>query len=236
ASYTYPKIARATTKILLEAELNVAYLGEDEWCCGAPALWSGNDKLFNEIMKHNLFKIRASGAEKVIFSCAVCYNTFKQYYSMEMSKKPLGLSHISEAMAELMGMEKIQLIKPIKKRMTYHDPCHLGRGAKIYEQPRDILKKIPQLEYLEMPRNRKSALCCGEGIVVGTLFPELTRKVSISRVDEAKQIGAQTIVTCCPGCVATLSKASAWLRSKERVNIEVYDLTEIIAESLGLTA
>jgi heterodisulfide reductase subunit D len=234
ASYTYPKIARATAKILLEAELNVAYLGEDEWCCGAPALWGGNSELFIEIMKHNLSNIRESGAKKIIFSCAVCYSTFKKYYTMEGSKKPLEASHISEAVAELIKMGKIQLTEPIKKRVTYHDPCNLGRGEKIYEPPRDILKKIPQLQYLEMPRNRKNALCCGEGIVTGTVFPNLTRRISTDRIDDAKKIGAQVIVTCCPGCVATLSKASARLKSKEKVNIEVYDLIEIVAEAMRL--
>ncbi|MEM2939403.1 MAG: (Fe-S)-binding protein [Candidatus Bathyarchaeia archaeon] len=233
ASYTYSKIAKAAAKILLEAKLNVAYLGEDEWCCGAPTLWAGNDKLFNEIMKHNVSEIKTSGAKKIIFSCPVCYNTFKQYYTKEISKISLELSHISEEIAELMGMEKIKPTKPIKKRITYHDPCYLGRSEKIYEQPRDVIKRIPQLEYLEMPRNRKSALCCGEGIVVSKIFPELTSKISVNRIDEAMQIGAQAIVTCCPGCVTTLSKASAQLKFKRKVEIDVYDLTEIVAEALN---
>ena len=234
ASYTYPKTARATAKILLEAGVDVAYLGEDEWCCGAPALWSGNTELFKEIVKHNLSAIKASGAKRVVASCAVCYNTLKTHYPSVASELSFKVLHLSEVIADLIQQSKIHLQKPVRKKFTYHDPCHLGRAEKIYEQPREIIRKIPQAEFCEMARNRKNALCCGEGVVVSSLFPSLTRKISANRVNEAKEIGANAIVTCCPGCVTTLSKAAAWLKSREGVNIEVYDLPIIVAEAMGL--
>lgn len=233
-SYTYPKTARAAIKILSEARVDVSYLGEDEFCCGAPALWSGDTELFKEIVKHNLSAIKASKAKGIIASCAVCYNTLKTYYQSMVGKFPFKVIHISEVVADLIKRGKIRFIKPIRKKFTYHDPCHLGRDEGIYEQPRDIIKKVPQAEFCEMPRNRKSASCCGEGVVVSMLFPDLTRKISANRINEVKGTGAQAIVTCCPGCVTTLSKAAAWLKKREGVNIQVYDLPITVAEAMGL--
>ena len=232
-SYTYPKTARATVNILTEAGLDVSYLGEDEWCCGAPALWSGNTELFREIMEHNLYVIKTSKAKKVIFSCAVCYNSFNTHYRSLIGELPFEVLHISEVLADLIKKDRIHF-RPLKKKLTYHDPCHLGRDEGIYEQPREVISKIPQTEFYEMPKNRKNASCCGEGVVVSILFPELTREISLKRVNEARKVGAEAIITCCPGCVTTLSKAAAWLKSKEKVKIEVYDLPVIVAESMGL--
>ena len=233
ASYTYPKTARATVNILSEADVDVAYLGEDEWCCGAPALWSGDAILFKEIIKHNLFAIEASGAKKVVVSCAVCYNSLKTHYQSMIGKLPFKVLHVSEVIADLIKQDKIRL-QPIRKSFTYHDPCHLGRDEKIYEQPREVIKKIPQAEFFEMWRNRKGASCCGEGVVVNAVFPYLTRKISANRINEAKETGADAIVTCCPGCVTTLSKAAAWLKSREETEIEVYELPLLVAEAMRL--
>jgi len=233
ASYTYPKTARAIIKILLKANCEVAYLGEDEWCCGAPALWSGYVEFFEKIARLNLSAIKASKAKTVIFGCAVCYNTFKTHYQSIIGMLPFKTLHISEVIYDLIKKGSIQL-GHIKKRFTYHDPCHLGRDEKVYEPPREIIKKIPEAEFYEMPRNRKSAFCCGEGVVVSKLFPNLTRKISADRINEAKETGADAVVTCCPGCVATLSKAAVWLKAKEKVNIEVYDLPIIVAEAMQL--
>jgi len=233
ASYTYPKTARAIVKILSEAGVKVAYLGEDEWCCGAPALWGGYIEFFEKIAKLNLSAIKASGAKTVIFGCAVCYNSLKTHYQSMIGKLPFKPLHISEVIYDLMQKGDVHF-QPIRRRFTYHDPCHLGRDEKVYEQPREVIKKIPEAEFYEMPRNRKSAFCCGEGVVVSTLFPNLTRKISANRISEAKETGADAIVTCCPGCVATLSKAAAWLKSRGKTEIEVYDLPIIVAESMRL--
>jgi Fe-S oxidoreductase len=233
AAYTYPKTARATVKILSEAGVDVAYLGEDEWCCGMPMLMSGNPKEFEEIIEHNLSKIKASGAKKIIFSCSDCYNTFKTHYKSRVGNLPFEVFHISEIISDLIKQNKLDL-KPVNMKITYHDPCHLGRGETVYEQPREILKKISQTELYEMPRNRNNALCCGGGFIVSTLFPDLTRRISADRIREAKDTGADAIVTCCPGCVATLSKAAAFAEAWEGVEIKVYDLPIIIAEAAGL--
>jgi heterodisulfide reductase subunit D len=118
--------------------------------------------------------------------------------------------------------------------LTYHDPCHLGREEKVFEEPRTIVKKIPGVKYFEMERNRRAAWCCGEGVVVSAIYPNLTRKISSERIDEARRAGAEAIVTCCPGCVATLSKASAWVKSREGIDMPVYELPVVVAEAMGI--
>jgi heterodisulfide reductase subunit D len=233
ASYSYPKTARACIKILQQTGKNVAYLGEKEWCCGAPAFWSGNRKLFAQIVNHNLRVIKASGAKEVVLGCAVCYNMVKTNYPT-VADIPFKATHISQLIADALKQGKIKFTTPFEKKLTYHDPCHLGREEKIYEEPRTIIKKIPGVKYSEMQRNRRAAWCCGEGVVVNALYPNLTRKISSERIDEARHAGAEAIVTCCPGCVATLSKASAWVKSREGIDIPVYELPVVVAEAMGI--
>jgi len=233
ASYSYPKTARACVKILQKSEGDVAYLGEKEWCCGAPVFWSGNKKLFEEIVKHNLREIKASGAKEVIFGCAVCYSMFKTHYA-EVSHVPFEVTHISQSIARALKQGKLEFKKPLTKKVTYHDPCHLGREEKVFEQPRKVIKSIPGVKYREMERNRRAAWCCGEGVVVNALHPDLTRKISAERIEEARRAGAEAIITCCPGCVATLSKAAAWVKSREGIEIPVFELPTVVAEAMGI--
>ena len=232
-SYTYPQTAKACVRILQKAGKNIAYLGEKEWCCGAPAFWSGNNKLFEQIVRHNLAAIDSSGAKEVIVGCAVCYNMIKTNYP-KFAKVPFKISHISQFIAESIREGQIKFVKPFNRKLTYHDPCHLGREEKIYEEPRTIIKQIPGVKFVEMERNRQAAWCCGEGVVVNALFPNLTRKISAERIEEARRAGAEAIVTCCPGCAATLNKSAAWVKSREGIEIPVLELPVLVAEAMGL--
>lgn len=233
-SYTYPETARACAKVLQACHKQIAYLGEDEWCCGAPAIWSGNTELFKEIVQHNVSAIESSGAKEVIISCAVCFNMMRTYYPT-FARVSFKVRHVSEVLAQALRQNDIKFTKPIPLRLTYHDPCHLGRGEGIYEEPRTVITRLAGVEFSEMQRNRRGAWCCGEGVVVRMLFPNLTRKISAKRLEEAKRVGAQVIVTSCPGCVATLSKAAAWMKSKDGLDIRVYELPIIVAKAMGIT-
>jgi heterodisulfide reductase subunit D len=232
-SYTYPRTARASAKILQAAGKKVAYLGENEWCCGAPAFWSGNTKLFEKIVQHNVNALEAAGAKEVIASCAVCFNMIKSHYP-KFTEIPFRITHISQFMSDSLSRGKLKFVKSLPMRLTYHDPCHLGREEKVYEEPRMVIGKIPGVKYSEMTRNRKGAWCCGEGVVVNTLFPDLTRKISGERISEAAQTGAEGLVTCCPGCAATLTKAAAWMKVREGIDLKVYELPLIVADVMGL--
>lgn len=225
ASYRYPEIARATIGILKKVGVNVAYLGEEEWCCGVSALFSGSMTIAEEIVEHNIETIQNAGAERVITSCAGCYHTLKSEYSSIVGKLPFNVIHLSELLAGMVDDEKIKF-KELKKTVTWHDPCHLGRYEKIYEEPRKIINAIPSVNFVEMIRNKQHAWCCGGGTVTYVVFPQLSSSVATTRVKEASDINADIIVTGCPLCISVLTPTA------KKVGIDIYDLSVFIADLL----
>jgi Fe-S oxidoreductase len=235
SSYRQDSIARATVKILEAAGLKYSTLGAEEWCCGSPLLRTGMKKDVLELVNHNIEAISKSGAEKVILSCAGCYNTIKRYYpellgisQEEFATKHFQVYHISQFIEELIKEGKLSLRKEVKMKATYHDPCHLGRQMKVYEPPRNVLKKIPCVELVEMERNRESAWCCGAGGGVKSGYPDFAIWSATERLKDVKQTNADTIVTACPFCVLNLKDAV-------KANAEKYpvlDLTEVVAQAI----
>ncbi|MEM3704058.1 MAG: (Fe-S)-binding protein [Candidatus Bathyarchaeia archaeon] len=228
ASYRFPKTAKATVNILREGGINAVYLGENEWCCGVPELWDGNIALAEEVIKHNVDAIKSAGAKRVVTSCAGCYHALNTDYLEIMGQLPFEVVHISEIIADLTEKGKIKLPERIEKTLTYHDPCHLGRFEKVYDPPRKALSAIDGAKLVEMVRNKENAWCCGGGSVVYVAFPDLTAEIAKDRVSEAKEAGAEAIVTACPLCVTVLTPAA------RRAGIEVYDLPVIVAKAMGL--
>ena len=131
--------------------------------------------------------------------------------------------------ADLLDKGEIKLSNSFRKRVTYHDPCHLGRYEGIYDSPRNILGSIPDIKLTEMQRNKRNAWCCGGGTNIYTAFTDTAQKIAATRVSEAKNIDAEAIVTACPLCVTLLKQAAT------REGIDVYDLPVIVAKSMGLT-
>lgn len=228
ASYHDPKIARATVAILKAGGIDMAYLGEDEWCCGDPQLMDGNIQLAEEMVQHNVEALKAAGVKRVITSCAGCFHTLKSEYPEIIGKLPFEVVHSSEVIDQLIAEGKLKLDKENEKTITYHDPCHLGRHEEIYEQPRNILKAIPGVKLVEMPRNRKTAWCCGGGSVVAVAFPKLSQDIAKDRVDEAKSVETEVIVSACPLCENNLNN------SARKQRIQIMDLSEIVAQAMGV--
>jgi len=219
ASYRQPDTAKAVVKLLKAAGVNVAYLGSDEWCCGVPPLWNGERAIATDQMKHNAEAIKKSGAKTVVTACAECYRTLKINYPEAAGKLPFEVMHISEYLAQLVDKGKLKFNK-LEEKITYHDPCFLGRHSKVYDAPRKVLNSIPGVELVEMERHGKWASCCGSGAgVVATAYPEFTKHHSAKRIAEAKQ-AANTVVTACPRCVETLKAAA----KDEGLKVSVYDL------------
>lgn len=227
-AYRYPQTARATVAILKEAGVDVAYLGEDEWCCGLPQLHDGNIVLAEENIKHNLDVIKKSGAKRVVTSCPGCYTALKSEYAKLIGKIPFEVIHISEFIAKLINAGKIASNEVVNKKVTYHDPCHLGRYEGVYEEPRKVIQAINGVELVEMQKNRENAMCCGAGTEVYIMDPDLATSIAKTRVEEAEETGAEAIVTACPMCVTNLKPAA------KKAGIEVYDLPMFIAASMGL--
>lgn len=228
SSYKFPEIARATVRILRQAGIDVAYLAEEEWCCGAAQYIDGSADLAERLMVHNLEEIKNSGAKKVVTTCAGCYTSLKHEYPKRMGELPFQVLHITELLEDLINEAKIDFKNKIKKRVTYHDPCHLGRHSGLYDEPRKILSHIPGLELVEMPRNRENTRCCGGELVLINVFPELGKKLPEIRVDEAANLGVNDLVTSCPLCVSNLR-----IPAKKR-KIKVYDLPLLVAEAMGV--
>lgn len=228
ASYRNPKLAKATVGILRAGGIDVAYLGEDEWCCGVPQFGDGNLELAEQIILHNIEALKAAGVKKVITSCAGCFHALKSEYPEIAGDLPFEVVHSTEVFAELIAEGKLALTTEVPGKVTYHDPCHLGRHEGVYDAPRAILEAIPGLEFTEMKRTKQKSWCCGGGSIVSNVYPQLTADISRDRVLEAKDINAEMIISACPSCESILTTAG------RREKIKVNDITMIVAKAAGI--
>lgn len=220
SSFRRTEIARNAHELLTKKlGINVNFL-EDERCCGRPLLEIGAEKEALELMKHNLEKIKKTGAETIIFTCAECFSLFSDIdrYGFE---KDFETIHISQYLAKTIKEKGISFSE-MQKKVAFHDPCYLGRHQGVYDDPRDVITSIPGTELVEMPRNRKNAWCCGAGGVVKEGYLEYSHWIAEERFQEINKTGAEMLVTSCPGCKESLwGKASA-------ANVEILDLAELV--------
>ncbi len=217
SGYREHKLAKAAMSVLDKMHVDFTVL--DETCCGSPlARVGGSEEELKKLVEKNVNAINKAGVEKVVCSCAGCYRMFKLEYPRFM-QLPFKVEHISETLAN----SELKL-KEFKKTLTYHDPCHLGRHAKLYDEPRKVLKKIPGATVKEMPNAKADARCCGGGGGVRSAFPELAEAIACARTEEAKGI-ADILVTACPFCVNNLKKG-------DKVKMEIKDIVEIVDELL----
>ena len=201
-------------------------LGMDEWCCGSPAARVGDTILARKMAQHNIKVIENCGANLVLFSCAGCYRTFKKDYPKWGLNYNFKVLHISEFISELIKNNKIKL-GSIDKKITYHDPCHLGRHLGIYDPPRIVINAIPKINFKEMARNRFNAWCCGAGGGVKSAFKDLAIFAASERLIEAeKTTDAEYLISTCPFCNLNLKDGKKNIETK----IIVKDLMELLLE------
>ncbi|TET67613.1 MAG: (Fe-S)-binding protein, partial [Candidatus Zixiibacteriota bacterium] len=177
---------------------------------------------------HNLQVIKKGKADKIVFSCPEGYAIFKQIYPELFGELKFEVLHITELVAQKLKEGGFNLGEIVTK-VTYQDPCRLGRFLGIYEEPREILKAIPGLELIEMPRNRKEAICCGSSTWINC--SRVNKRIQLERLKEAKDTGAETLITACPKCKIHLSCALKDNDLEEKISIK--DLNVLLAESLG---
>ena len=208
----------------------------DEKCCGHDALWTGDTETFQRLAEHNTRLIREAGVKKIIFSCPEGYRTLKIDYPEHGLELDCELQHISEFVAAKIekGGLTPDLIrgKEFRKKVTYQDPCRLGRHLGAYGSPRKVIESIPGIELIEMERNRECALCCGTSAF--TNCDLYSHEMRVGRLLEAKASGAEILVTSCPKCQIHF-KCAMNNRGEEKgpdVNIEVMDLTSLVASAL----
>lgn len=217
------KIAVATVKVLNKLGVDFSILGEQEICCGSVALRTGDRKAFEAVAEKNVELFKKAGIKQIVTSCAGCYRTLKKDYEGKL--EGIEVLHIAEYLDKTMS-EKNLTLKQLNITTTYHDPCHLGRHMKLYEAPRNILKRLST--FREMATNKAGAMCCGAGGGVKKGFPELSLEMAKNRVREAEETGADYLVSTCPFCYRNLNDAISALNSK----LKMVDLIELFLEAL----
>jgi len=220
------KVAAATAKILNKAGVSYGILGEEESCCGESIRKTGNEELFKELAKANIKSWIEHGVKKIVVSSPHCYYTFKQEYP-DFSVN-FEIMHISEYICQLIKEGKLQINKEYAKKITYHDPCYLGRHSGVYDEPREVLKSVPGLELVEMDEARDTSLCCGMGggrIWVETLKDD---RFANLRLEQAVGLGAKELVTACPYCITNFEDSRVVLNYDEA--IEIKDIVEVLQD------
>jgi heterodisulfide reductase subunit D len=225
SSYRRKEIAEATVNILKKVGVPFTVL-KDEWCCGSPLWRTGNLKLAEKMAQHNMEALK--NAKTVITSCAGCIRAFLKDYPEIVGDLPFEALHITEFLERLMDEGKIALKEPVAKKVTYHDPCHIGRELLIYDPPRNLLKAIPEIEFVEMRSIQENARCCGGGGGMKISNPNMAVHIATDRLNHAKEVGAKTIVSSCPFCKTNLLDAVKETSS----DLEILDITELIAKSV----
>jgi Fe-S oxidoreductase len=222
------KAAVATANILQKAGVDFGILGSQESCCGESIRKTGNEEVFKSLAKDNIKAFIDNGVKKVLVASPHCYHTFKNEYPEFMVN--FDVVHISQFLAELIEQGRLEIKGEYKKKVTFHDPCYLGRHNGIYDQPRDVLKKLPGLELVEMPDSRENSLCCGGG--GGRIWAETPKEERFSdlRVAQAVEAGAEVLATSCPYCISNFEESALALEGETALLIR--DLTEVIQETL----
>ncbi|HMK34266.1 MAG TPA: (Fe-S)-binding protein [Desulfomonilaceae bacterium] len=220
------KVAKATANILNRAGVDFGILGPKENCCGESIRKAGDEESFKRLAKENIKTFIDSGVKKILVSSPHCYHTFKNEYPE--FRVNFEIVHISQYLFELVSEGKLQIKKDYRKKVTYHDPCYLGRHNGIYDEPRGVLKQVPGLELNEMDESRSDSLCCGGG--GGRVWMETQKgeRFSDLRIDQALGVGAEVLATSCPYCITMLEDSRLTMDVAEK--IEVKDITEILQE------
>jgi len=222
------KVATATANILNKAGVKFGILGDKESCCGESIRKTGSEEVFKNLAKENIKTFIDNGVKKIIVSSPHCYHSFKNEYPEFMVN--FEVVYISQYILELINEGRLELTGEFAKKVTYHDPCYLGRHNDIYDEPREALKKIPGLELVEMTDSRKNSLCCGGG--GGRIWMDTPKEERFSdlRLEQANEVGAQVLVTSCPYCITNFEESRLNLEYEDI--LEIKDITEIVNDML----
>jgi Fe-S oxidoreductase len=222
------KVAQALAKLLKKAGVDFGIIGVNENCCGDAVRKMGGEELYGQLANKNISLFNDNGVKKIIVSSPHCYNTFIKEYP-EFGGE-YAVIHHAQLLKKLIDDGTLVPTKPIDARVTYHDPCYLGRHNDIYDAPRDVLKAIPGLKLVEMPRCREDSLCCGGG--GGGLWMEVPsgERFSELRIEEAVGTGASILAAACPYCISMFEDAVKTTNRSD--DIKIMDIAELLAESI----
>jgi Fe-S oxidoreductase len=228
-------IARSAVRLLNRVGIS-PIVSNDERCCGADLLLAGDVDSFRRLAELNLEIIKASGANKVVFTCAECYNAFKNDYPAFVGQLPFEMMHLTELLAGKIEAGQLTF-QPRPGLVTYHDPCRMGRYLKVHEPPRTVLSSVPELELVEMEDNRERAMCCGSTAWVNC--SGCSKVIQKEKLRQAGATGARVMLTTCPKCQIHLSCAARDLEAVDsaasqepKQAVRVGDVTSWIGQAL----
>jgi Fe-S oxidoreductase len=248
------KIARIAINLMQKSNLSVGIAGKEEACCGGRAYETGYQGEMKNFAEDMVNRVKASGAHTLVTSCADCYYTYKYLYPKCGIPFNVKVLHITELLDQLIRAGYIKPQKKLHMKVTYHDPCHLGRRGEpylggwqgnnklnrpirykqtgilgIFDPPRNIIKSIPGIDLVEMERIREWSYCCGAGGGVLEAFPDFAGWTAGERIEEAESTGAEAIVTACPWCERILQDTIA----KTNRSLKVIDAIELLNGAMG---
>ncbi len=221
------KAAKASIKILNYLGITPVVMPQER-CCGHDLLWSGDLENFKKLAEHNIKELKKAGVKKVVFSCPEGYRTFKldypRYFNVDFE-----VLHITELISDAIKNEKMKL-RERETKVTFQDPCRLGRHLDIYEEPRDALTAIPGAQLLEMAHSKHRAVCCGVSAWMNC--STYSKSIQLARLKEAKDTGAEQLVLSCPKCEIHFTCAMKDEKAGKDVQIQTTQLVTMVADLL----
>jgi len=222
------RVANSLVKILKAAGVKFSILGTEEGCCGDSARRIGNEYLYQTLVQANIEVFKNYGVKKIMTMCPHCFNTLKNEYPQFGGNYEV--FHYTQFLDEALTAGKLQLAKPIEKKVVYHDSCFLGRGNEIYEEPRRILRAIPGLRLVEMERSGSRSFCCGAGGGRMWMEEKIGQRINQMRTEQAVQSQAEWVGTACPYCLTMIGDGIKEKGLEE--SMAAYDLSELVVQAL----
>ncbi|TLZ77031.1 MAG: (Fe-S)-binding protein [Methanobacteriota archaeon] len=222
------KVAQAFARILRRAGVRFAILGAEEKCTGDPARRLGNEYLAQTMIIANVETLNRYGVTRIVASCPHCFNAIRNEYPDFGGTYEV--VHHSQFLEELLRAGRLKPTKEVLQFLTYHDACYLGRYNDIYEEPRDVLYRIPGVRVVEMRQCRDKGFCCGAGGARMWMAEPVGEKVSHRRLSHVEETRANAVATACPYCLIMLDDAA---KTKNREDIRRFDIAELLERSLS---
>jgi len=227
------RTTQAIARILTKAGVTFAILGPKETCTGDPARRIGNEYLYQTQAQTNIETFKSVGARKVIASCPHCFNTISREYPALGAD--VEVIHHSVLLEHLVSSGRLRPAQRIDAKVTYHDPCFLGRHNDVYDEPRGVLDSVPGVETVEMHRHKRTGFCCGAGGARMWMEERLGSRINVNRTDEALATGADIVSTACPYCLIMLDDATKARQAEgsAREEVRVMDVAQVLEQSLA---
>jgi len=226
------KATRAIAQLLHTAGVSFAVLGPAETCTGDPARRIGNEFVYSMLAQQNIETLNEAGARKIVASCPHCFNTIANEYPQLGGNYEV--IHHTQLLARLVAEGKLTPVSPVDERITYHDPCFLGRHNRVFTPPREIMEHVPGARPQEMHRCKERGFCCGAGGARMWMEERIGKRINTERIEEALGTNPDTISTGCPYCMVMLGDAVSAKKSsgEAKESLEVVDVAQILERSL----